>query len=355
MPKVNHRALTSFIKDVFYGYGVPEHTAQTVATSLVLANLTGHDSHGVIRVIDYVKWIDIDWIDPHAEPVVVKDSGPILIIDGNYLFGQVVGRRATEMAIEKAKELGVCVLSIRRSGHLGRIGEFVEMAASAELLCVSLTNTHGGGVLVAPHGGIERRLSANPIAGGGPLPGGSSPEKSKGDAIVVDVSTAVIAEGKIKVARDKGAQLPEGSIVDGKGDPSTDPLVFYSDPGALLPMAGYKGYGISVLAELFAGVLSGAGCSRREPRRVANAWFAVFLDPEFFCDRDFYNREVDNLITWIKSSRLMKGFDEILLPGEPEAQHYQKRIQEGIEIDDATWQKIVELGKIKNVFFKELS
>src|ERR1051325_9382533 len=162
--------LTAFVRDIFCAYGVPESKAEVVARSLVLGNLKGHDSHGVIRVIEYIAWMEKGWIVTDTEWEVLRETDSLLLVDGHFGFGQVIGREATAQAIEKAKRSGVCILSLRRSGHLGRIGEWAEVAAEAGLLCFSFTNTHGGGVLVAPYGGRERRLSANPLGAAAPLP-----------------------------------------------------------------------------------------------------------------------------------------------------------------------------------------
>ena len=152
MPILTAAVLDDVCRRIFEASGVPTPVAAVVARSLVLGNLKGHDSHGVIRVIDYVDWLARGWIDPNGELEVVRDDGPILITDGHYGFGQYVGRQATERAIERTRALGICVLTLRRSGHLGRLGEFAEMAADAGLVHFSFTNTHGGGVLVAPTG-----------------------------------------------------------------------------------------------------------------------------------------------------------------------------------------------------------
>ena len=154
----------------------------------------------MIRVIEYVAWIAKGWIVPDAELEIVRETDSLLLVDGHYGFGQVIGREATALAIEKTKRSGVCALSIRCSAHLGRIGEWAEMAAEAGLVCFSFTNTHGGGVLVAPFGGRERRFSANPLGAAAPLPGGGM--------LVMDFATSTIAEGKLKVARAKGESVP---------------------------------------------------------------------------------------------------------------------------------------------------
>lgn len=338
MPLIASKALTRFVEDIFCAHGIPVGVAAVVADSLVMSNLKGHDSHGVIRVIDYIDWLKRGWFDPTAKLEVIRDKGSILMVDGHFQFGQVIGRESTRMAITKAKEHGICALTIRRSGHLGRIGEFMEMAAADGMAAFALTNTHGGGVLVAPHGGRERRLSANPLGGGAPLAAGK-------ETVIMDIATSMIAEGKIKVARSKGISLPTGCVVNGLGEPTTDPEQYYAEPsGSLLPMAGHKGFALSVFADIFAGALSGAGCSRADTERVANGWFAIFIDPAAFYGGDFFAQEVGNLVDWIKSSKLMQGFDQILMPGEPESQAFRERSVQGISIDQVTWEKILSIA-----------
>jgi uncharacterized oxidoreductase len=212
----------------------------------------------------------------------------------------------------------------------------MEQAAAARLICLALTNTHGAGVLVAPHGGCERRLSANPIAGGAPRPGGPP--------LVMDMSTSTTAEGKIKVARNKREHLPPGLFVNSRGEPATDPEDYYaSPPGALLPMAGHKGFALSMFCEVFAGAVTGAGCSKQGVDRVANGFFAILVDPAAFGNSDFFDSELASLAGFVKSSRLAQGCDEILLPGEPEARAESRRRAEGIPIDEATWGKICRI------------
>lgn len=343
MPVLNAAALDDLCRRIFEASGVPAPVAAVVARSLVLGNLKGHDSHGVIRVIDYVNWLARGWIDPGGELEVVRDDGAILITDGHYGFGQYVGHQATEKAIERTRTLGVCVLTLRRSGHLGRLGEFAEMAAEAGLVHFSFTNTHGGGVLVAPHGGCERRLSANPLAAAAPVP--------EAEAIIMDLATSTVAEGKLKVARARRESVVPGLFVSASGETSTDPADFYADPpGALLPMAGHKGFALSVFAEIFAGALAGGSCSRPDERRVANGWFALFVDPERFCGRAFYDGEITRFRNWVKSSRLMPGVGDILMPGEPETRAEARRSREGIPIDDDTWSKIESIARQCGVF-----
>lgn len=342
MPTIDASTLTQFASTIFENYEIPAAVARQVAESLVLANLKGHDSHGVIRIIEYVDWVQKGWVDPQGDLEVVREQPCILILNGNFGFGQVVGRKAISLGIEKAKRDGACILSLRQSGHLGRVGEFMELAAEAGLVCFGMTNTHGGGVLVAPHGGCERRLSANPLVGGAP--------RSEEANLVMDMSTCTVAEGKIKVARNKGESLPPGLFVNAKGEPSTSPEEYYATPpGALLPMSGHKGFALSMFCEVFAGALTGAGCSKSGVTRVANGFMAFLLDPAAFCGTEFYTNEIDALGKFIKSSRLMTGFDEILLPGEPEARTQSRRQASGLPIDHTTWEKICDIARKKQV------
>ena len=342
MPVIDARTLTAFTAVIFERCAVPPAVARQVADSLVQGNLKGHDSHGVIRIIQYVDWMAKGWVNPHGRLTVVREQPCILALDGDFGFGQVIGRDAMDLGIAKAKRDGACIVSLKRSGHLGRVGEFMEMAAEAGLVCFSFTNTHGSGVLVAPHGGYERRLSANPIGGGAPMPAGSE--------LIMDMSTSTIAEGKIKVALSKGESLPPHLIVNGHGEPSTSPEEYYGQPpGSLLPMAGHKGFALSLFCEVMAGALTGAGCSKPGVERVANGFMAFLLDPVAFCGQEFFETELGQLAKWVKSSRLAPGFAEILLPGEPEARIQATGERNGVEIAETTWAKICDLATARQV------
>jgi uncharacterized oxidoreductase len=212
------------------------------------------------------------------------------------------------------------------------------MVARAGKVSLHFVNTSGGGILVAPFGGTQRRLSANPIAAGVPVP--------NGPPILVDLSTCTIAEGKIKVAFNKGVDVPEGCILDSEGRPTTDPKAFYaSPPGALLPLGGHKGYGLSVLVEVLAGALTGGSCSHFGVDRLANNMLSIFLDPAFFQSTDVFSVEIQSLIAHVKSSRTVTPDGEILVPGEPEARTRARRTRDGIEIDDTTWDQLVNTAR----------
>ena len=347
MPRIDGATLTDFTAAIFVACNIPPEIARQVSESLVLANSSGHDSHGVIRIIEYVDWTARGWVNPLGKLTVVHEQPCILQLDGDYQFGQVVGRDAMELGIEKAKNEGACILSLKRSGHLGRVGEFMEQAAAAGMVCFAFTNTHGAGVLVAPHGGCERRLSANPLVAGAPVP--DSPN------IVMDMSTSTIAEGKIKVARSKGETLPPNLIVNGRGNASTSPEEYYADPpGALLPIGGHKGFALSLCCEIMAGAMTGAGCSKAGVDRIANGFMAFILNPATFAGAEFVSSELGNLVNWIKSSRVQSGFDRIRTPGEPESDARQAN-GDSVDVDETTWNKICQIAESAGVKVPKIS
>jgi uncharacterized oxidoreductase len=221
------------------------------------------------------------------------------------------------------------VIALRNAGHLGRIGDWPLMLARDGLFSLHFVNTTGAGILVAPYGGTQRRLSANPIAAGVP---------TAGPPMILDMSTCTVAEGKLRVALNKGAEVAEGCIIDSAGRPTTDPRVFYGDPpGAILPIAGHKGHGLSVLCEVLAGALTGGGCSNPRETRVANNMLSIFLDPGFFGSEEEFAAEARRFLEHVKSSAPAVPGGEILAPGEPERRTRAARLRDGIELDDTTW------------------
>jgi uncharacterized oxidoreductase len=237
------------------------------------------------------------------------------------------------LAIRKAREAGVATVSGRRCAHLGRLGDYPRMAAQQGMAAVVYINTHGAGLLTAPFGGIDKRLAANPIAMAFPRPAA--------EPIVIDVSTCVIAEGKVRNFRTAGQPVPEGCLLDSQGRPTTDPNDLYNG-GALLPVGGHKGYALGVAADILAGAISGAGCSGGVEKRIANSFLMQLIDIERVRGMSGYEQDVGAFVEWIKSSRLAPGFDEILMPGDPELRTEQKRRREGIPIHEATWTELRE-------------
>ena len=379
MVAVGVAALRGYVAAILRAKGTPEHIAAVVAESLVLSNQRGHASHGFIRVSQYCDWIDRGWTRPAGEPERYGDRPHVVQVDGHFGFGQYVGRLATDWAIERARG-GHCVLTIKRSGHLGRMGEFMEQAAAAGLVCFSFTNTHGGGLVTAPFGGAERRLSANPLAAGAPLPPPATeppasaaaepagvepsaaptaspsapsdgpvvpPAPPATDApLMMDIATSSIAAGKVDVAAARGEQLAPGHLVNAQGQPSTDPADYRE--GAMLPFGGHKGYCLAMFCEVLAGALTGAGCSTAGIERVANGFMALFLDPAAFCGEEFYQREVGALVPHVKSAPLMQGHDEILYPGELEARS-AARHTDTVAIEEANWERTARIAETLGV------
>lgn len=340
--------LKQIVSEIFAAAGCGPAEHERIAHYLVESNLVGHDSHGVIRVSFYIDWLRAGKVLANRELATVFENDALAVVDGQFGFGQVMGEQATRLGIAKAARQGVAVVALRNSGHLGRIGDWAEMAAHAGKVSLHFVNTSGGGILVAPFGGTERRLSANPIAAGVPV--------KDGPPIILDMSTCTIAEGKVKVAFNKGTRVPDGCLLDGAGSPTNDPKAFYATPpGAILPVAGHKGFGLSVIAEVLAGALTGGSCSHFGVNRVANNMLSIFFDPSFFRSADEFALEIGEFIAHVKSSRTVMPDGEILMPGEPEARCRARNLREGIEIDDTTWRQLIATGESLGVSVESTS
>lgn len=338
MPAFTATQLAKVAANILHAAGAMPEESRIVADALVEANLEGHDSHGVVRVPEYVTWMEKKDIVSGAKLEIVKETDSFAVMDGHWGWGQVVGRQAMEIGIRKASHAGLVTISVSQCCHLGRIGDYPLMAARAGLAAIMFVNTHGGGKLVAPWGGRERRLSANPISIA--IPRSSSPP------ILVDISTCAIAGGKVTIAYNSGKSVPPGCILDSEGRPSTNPADFIGPPqGALLPFAGHKGFALSLATDILAGAISGAGCSRPGADRVGNSFTATILDPAQFRDPAAFDQDVDQLVDYVKSSKLAEGFNEILIPGEPERRERERREREGIPVDDETWRQIRETAE----------
>ena len=233
MPVLDVEGLKGACTQVFEGAGLGAEEARQIAHSLVLSNLMGHDSHGVIRLVQYVQALEEGRVHAGQEIAVVREADASAVVDGGWGFGQTVCHQAMALAMEKAKQRSVAVVELFNSGHIGRLGEYVEVTAEAEMIGIVMCNNHGGGLLQHPFGGIDARMSPNPIAVGIPT-GGDFP-------IVVDLTTSVVAEGKIRVKRNLGESLPEGWVIDAEGDPTTEPAKFYGPPrGLFCLLAGFQ-------------------------------------------------------------------------------------------------------------------
>lgn len=331
--KISAATLQLLVQSIFAAAGCKTVEAETIARRLVDANLVGHDSHGAIRVPSYIQWMNSGKVLPGQSIQTVVDNDALAIVDGQFGFGQVIGAQAMELAIRKSRKSGIAVVGLRNCGHLGRIGDWAEMAAAAGCVSLHFVNTTGAGILVAPHGGYEPRLSANPLAAGVP--------RKNAPPIILDMSTCIIAEGKIQVALNTNQQVAEGCVLDANGRPTTDPRAFYGPPrGAILPFGAHKGYGLGVIAEVLAGALTAGSCSNPSATRLANNMLSIVFDPTCIQNAETFHGEMERFIEYVKSSRTVAPNGEILLPGELEARNRAHRLVSGIELDKTTWENL---------------
>jgi hydroxycarboxylate dehydrogenase B len=317
--------------------------AQTIAARLVDANLTGHDSHGAIRVPQYVAQVQDGTIVPNQKAEVVSETEVVTVLDGQFGYGQIVGEQAVRAAIDKARRHGIAMSTLRRSAHLGRLGDWAEMAAAAGLASLHFVNATGIPLRVVPHGGRDGRGTTNPIAMGIPVPDGGP--------VVLDFATSATAEGKVRVARNKGVTIPPDCLLDAAGRPTTDPNDLYTDPpGTLLPFggatAGHKGGALWLLVDLLAGGLTGGGCSRppEGAARFSSSMLSIVIAPEAYADAGAIGAEIRRHLEFVKSARPRTPGGEVLLPGEPERRVRAERLANGIPIDPTTWEHILASG-----------
>lgn len=341
MPLFSSETLQSFSEAIFQAGGIPADEATIVSRSLVLANLCGHDSHGVIRIPQYMEAVTDGRLKARAPFTVIKETAAVMVVDGNRGLGQVQAHRLLDRLIPRAQAIGLAAGTLKHCGHIGRLGEYAEAAAAKRMAFIATVNSHGFARAVAPPGGIEPRIGTNPLCLGAP---------TTGDPMVLDIGTSVCAEGKVRVYYNKGEPVPEGWLLDCKGKPTTDPRVLYHDPrGSILPLGGqqaYKGFGIGLLLDMFAGGLSGAPCSRPDaPNLVANAVLFILLDIDQFAGGKHFLDEVTGLAERVEKCPRTEGVKEIMLPGDPERRERAKREKAGINLDEGTWGKLREVAE----------
>ncbi len=338
MPTFSADTLRDVAVRILKAAGVPAGEATIVADLLVDSNLAGHDSHGILRLPQYLGMIRDGAIFPGAPSKIVQETPATAVLDGGWGFGQVVARRAVELSIQKARTSAVGAVAVRCCNHIGRLGAYAALPCEAGMVGLLLVNGHGGDQGVAPYGGLARRLGTNPFAAAVPSAGGPP--------VVMDITTSIVAGGKIRLARARGESVPEGCLIDAHGNPATDPNVYYDPPrGALLPFGGHKGYGLSVMIDLLAGTLSGAGASAPGSPRPGNAFLAIAIDIERFIPVDTFREEVRQFIAYLKTSPKAPGVAEILAPGERAFRERERRLREGIEVEDRTWEQVLDAAR----------
>ena len=328
-------ALTRAIETVVAAGGSDAREARMVAENLVTANLMGHDSHGVGMIPRYVDALLEGGLSVNRHPKVQLDAGALLSLDGCQGYGQVIGAEATAMAIERAKQHGSCVMALGRAHHLGRIGHWAEQAVREGLISISFVNVISRAI-VAPYGGADARFGTNPVCIAIPLPGEPP--------FVLDMATSAVAQGKIRVAHNKGDKVDPDWLIDDQGNPTDDPRYGVVDPlGALRTFGLHKGYGLALACELLGGALSGGGTEHqggdRSKRRVWNGMFSILVDPGRF-QKSIFEQETTAFLASLRQSPAAPGFDRLRIAGEPERDTRAKREKGGIPVDDYTWNEI---------------
>jgi ureidoglycolate dehydrogenase (NAD+) len=308
--------------------GLEREPAAVVAETLVWTSLRGTDSHGVARVPLYAERLRTGVLNGSPRPSVVQRDGAIAVVDGDHGPGQLAGVVATDLSVELAREHGVGLVVVRRSGHYGAAAFYAVRAAAAGLVGMSLTNAEPG---VIPYGGMERALGTNPIALAAPAGGGA--------IFDLDMATSQVALNRINNARDEGRPIPAGWGVDEHGEPTTDP----AKVTAGVPLGGYKGYALALMVEVLCGVLAGAGARADDGIRNIGH-FHLAIDPERTVGRDAFAGVLAGLLDELRAIPPARGFDEVLVAGDPESRSRARREREGIPVEPALWAKLTALS-----------
>lgn len=331
--RISADALSLAIEALFRHIGCSEEAAETITRHLLEANLTGHDSHGIIRVPRYVDAVMNGEIVPDRHARVVRENPISMVVDGQRGFGQIIAEETMGLLAAKTLRSGLAIAGIRNCGHLGRIGGWGEELARAKLVSLHFVNTTGKGMMVTPFGGSDRRLSLNPVCICVPREGR--------DPLLLDFTTAMCAEGKVAVARNAGRSMPDGYLVDPQGQPTDDPEDFYAG-GAVLPFGGYKGHGLNIMADILAGGLSGGGMTQAGETVLTNTMTSIALDPAVMIDdMGAFEAELERYVDWVKASPPLQADQPVLAPGDPETSTRERRHATGIPVDAATWHQIM--------------
>ena len=328
---------------IFIACGSAAQEAETVANNLVMANLSGHDSHGVGMLPRYVDAVLEGGLRPNAQVQTVLDIGSMLTLNGQRGYGQVIGEQAMELGMRRAKAHGSCIMALGESHHLGRIGHFAEMAVAQGLVSLHFVNVMAR-PSVAPWGGTDGRFGTNPCCIGIPLMGR--------EPFILDFATSRVAQGKMRVAHNQGQSVAPGLLIDERGHPTTQPSVVVVPQagglfGALLPFGEHKGYGLAVACELLGGALTGGGSwhqPRPHSRAVTNSMLTILIDPAQLGTQASFESEALAFVDWVQQSPPARETESVQIAGEPERKTRLERERNGIEIDETTWREIVAAG-----------
>lgn len=337
--------LVRYSREIFERAGVPAEEAEAVSEELVMSNLMGIDSHGVLRIPQYLWQMDEKFICPGANVRVIRETPVTAVVDADHGFGHIAARKMADVLIEKAGRTGVaCAIAVNCT-HIGRLGAYTEKIARAGFIAFGTVALYSCGPM-APFGSKTPKLGTNPISWAVP--------RKDHDPVMMDGATTVCAEGKLRTYIQKGMPVPEGWIRDGYGRDTTDPNDFYKEPhGTILPLGGKsggaKGSALAMMADLFTIALANEdywSCLKEGKKPSSeNGVFMMAVDPDSFFGREEYFAQVDNHARFMKDAEPAEGFKEVLLPGELEFRTAERRRKEGIELPEATWNGILGIAQ----------
>jgi uncharacterized oxidoreductase len=338
MPTVQADRLTTIARALLRAAGATPEEADAVATGCINANLAGHDSHGIIAVPTYIERIKAGHIVPGAKWTIVRESPATTVIDGNWGFGFHVNARAMQLTIDKAKQTDVAAVTVLRQSHVGRLAAYPLMAIKEDMIGIATADSGRSTKVVAPFGGREARLGTNPIAIAVP--------SDLDGPFCLDMATSAVAAGKVALAAARGEQIPKGWIVDDSGKQSTDPTRLRRG-GALLPLGGtegYKGSGLAAMVEVLCGLLTGLGFGVEPSGRHNDGCFMAVFRVEAFRPLKDFKREVAEFAAYLKATPPSEGSPGVFYPGEVEYLRERQRRQSGIDVENATWDKLRALA-----------
>ena len=321
------------MREVFSHSNSSPEEARRIATYLTTANLTGHDSHGVICVPVYIRWKKMGSVVPDQSVELVVDTPSLAVIDGKFGYGQTVAPQAVRIGIEKCKKAGLAAIALRNAGHIGRIGDWAEMAAAEGLVSIHFVNA-AGSLLVAPFGGVEKRLSTAPYCVGIPrqdrirlcsiLPPRSSPKARCWWQAAAARNCRRGADRPGRHAERRSGGAVRTAQADGPRDHT-------KGTGAIRAFGEHKGSGLAFICELLGGALTGTGATAPD-RRFANGMLAIYIDPKVVDTSDFFDGEISRYVDFIRATKPVAGVDAVLIPGDPERKMRAERTKNGVPL-----------------------
>ncbi|MCC7360072.1 MAG: Ldh family oxidoreductase [Anaerolineales bacterium] len=329
-------------RELFTAAGAPPDEAALVTEELIEASLMGLDSHGLLRFGEYANWAREGRVKPGAPAAIVHETPTTAIVECGLNFGQVSAAFMVNLARHKAAAAGMACVVSRNCGHVGRLGAWPQKLAEQGFLGLAFANSTRHGHWVTPFGGREGRLATNPLAYAVP---------TSGQPLVMDMSTAMIAEGKIRMLMHQGKPIPPGAVIDADGRPTTDPQAFYGPPhGWILPFGGdlgYKGFGLSLLVEIMGGLLGGFAST--DHGRHINGFCLLALDPDKFCGRARFQELVDDLAAYVVGAPPLAEGGQVVLPGQLDFRTRARRLAEGLPLPETTWRQIEQAAAALNL------